>query len=494
MVNEINRDKTSFLDPVFRFFRNKPVNDEKPVGVAGTPVYGGFVSENEKLAKLMGRQKYITYSDMLANTEIVATGVRYFLNILVKSAWKVEPPEDGGEQAEEYAELIQEMMEDMKTPWHRVVRRAAMYRFYGFSVQEWTAKKRDDGNIGIADINPRAQFSIYRWDTNSNGDIFGVVQQSPQTGDELYIPRDKVVYVVDDSLNDSPEGLGIFRHASIVNDRVNYYLELEGYGFETDLRGIPVGRGPYAALAAAVTNGTINAAQKVEIEQGMTAFIQNHIKNPELGLLLDSSTYRSEDDAATPSAVKQWDIELLKGSSTSQGEMNTSIMRELQSLARLLGVENLMLGQVSGNRSLSEDKSKNLALVVDSTLKELTEVFQKDFVERIFELNGWDKKLLPTYKTEAVRFRDIEQVTSAIRDLAQAGAPIEMNDPIINDVRNILGVTSLDLEAMEERMELEDEMRLMLGEEQALANSAAEIANTSTAAESKSNDNNNDNN
>ncbi len=492
MANEINRDKTSFLDPMFRFFRGKKVNPTKPEGVSGTPVYGGFIQENEKLAKLTGLEKYRTYSDMLANTEIVSTGVRYFLNILVKSNWKVEASDLDDPESVRLADLVQEMMDDMATPWHRVVRRAAMYRFYGFAVQEWTAKKREDGVIGMADINPRAQFSIYRWDTNSNGDVFGVVQQSPQTGDELYISRKKIIYSVDDSLNDSPEGLGIFRHAAIVNDRLQYYFELEGFGFETDLRGIPVGRGPYAGLAAAVTAGTITDAQKLSIEKGMTDFIQNHIKNPELGLLLDSSTYRSEDEAATPSAVKQWDLELLKGSSNSQGEVHTAILRELQSLARMLGVENLMLGQVSGNRSLSEDKSKNLSLVVDSTLKELTEVFQKDFTERIFELNGWDRKYLPTFKTEAVRFRDIEQITSALRDVSQSGAPIAPNDPVINDIRNILGVSSVNLEEIEEQMALEDEMRRKL-EEETLRGMTADTAAASEPTKEKPNDDNNDN-
>jgi len=55
-------------------------------------------------------------------------------------------------------------MYDMERPWHRVVRRAAMYRVYGYSWQEWIAKKRDDGVIGYLDIEPRTQSTITRWE------------------------------------------------------------------------------------------------------------------------------------------------------------------------------------------------------------------------------------------------------------------------------------------------------------------------------------------
>ena len=119
-----------------------------------------------------------------------------------------------------------------------------MYRFYGFSIQEWTARRRDDGFLTFADIAPRSQRTIERWDVDEAGQVLGALQRSPQTQEEIYLPREKLLYIVDDTLNDSPEGLGLFRHLVAPSRRLKRYEQLEGFGFETDLRGIPIGRSP----------------------------------------------------------------------------------------------------------------------------------------------------------------------------------------------------------------------------------------------------------
>jgi hypothetical protein len=43
----------------------------------------------------------------------------------------------------------------------------------------------------------------------STGRLKGVIQESPLTGESLYIPRWKSIYLVDDLLSDSPDGLGL---------------------------------------------------------------------------------------------------------------------------------------------------------------------------------------------------------------------------------------------------------------------------------------------
>ena len=61
------------------------------VGTSGAVLSGGFLVTNEKDRRLTGTQKYTTYSDLLANISIVAAGTRYFLNLVAKAKWKVEP-------------------------------------------------------------------------------------------------------------------------------------------------------------------------------------------------------------------------------------------------------------------------------------------------------------------------------------------------------------------------------------------------------------------
>lgn len=420
--------------------------DKKPspytsIGAPGFAIYGGFLVTTEKDARLSGRQKFVTYSNMLANTSIVAAGVRFFLNLVSKAQWKVQPSDDS-EQAEEIAELIEDMMADMTTPWHRVVRRAAMFRFYGFSLQEWTAKRRDDGAIGFKDIEPRPQKTIERWDTDQSGTVLGALQLSPQTQREIYLPRGKLIYLVDDSLDDSPEGLGLFRHLAKRSVTLERYEILEAWGFERDLRGIPVGRGPLAAMAEKVSNGTLTAAQVQALREPIETFLTNALKGKDTALFLDSATYRSSGEDQTPSNVPQWSVDLLQGGTTSQPDMAKAIERLNREMARVLGVEHLLLGSDSaGSFALSKDKTQSFGLIVSSTLQEIKETMEADFLVPLFEMNGWDKNLMPTFKVEQIQYRDIEQVTTALKDMAAAGAPMMPGDPAINEVRDLLGLS-----------------------------------------------------
>lgn len=428
------------LDMLQKRVDNKVPNQSGTIGVTSVPTYGGYITSAEKNADLSGSQKYVTYSEILANVGIIAAGVRYFLNLVAKAKWSASPVDDT-EEAQEAADFVQDVMGNMDTPWPRVVRRAAMYRFYGYSIQEWTAKTREDGKIGMLDIEPRAQSTISRWDVNQHGDIKTIYQQSPHDYREIALPREKLIYVVDDSLSDSPEGLGLFRHITPHAKRVMRYEQLEGIGYETDLRGVPIGRAPKALLQAEVDKNTMTKDDMDAALLSLETFIQNHIRSADTGLVLDSLTYASQDERGIPSPVKQWDLELVKSSSSSLKELGSAIDRLTHTIAMIMGVEQLLLGRDSrGSHALSVDKTHNFYLVVDSTLTELTEAYQKDFVETLWQLNGFDDKLKPTLTPETIRFQNITEITSALADLSKAGAKLSPADPVINEIRELLGL------------------------------------------------------
>lgn len=441
--------KPTFMESFFEpFRRTKPAPMDR-MGGSGTAVYGGYIQSDEKSPSLQGREKFVTFSNILVNTSIAAASTRYYLGLLSKAGWKCEPNEAGGADAERYAELCEEMLYDMETPWHRIVRRAAMFKLYGFSIQEWTAKRREDGLIGMLDVEARPQFTIERWDLDTAGKVQGVMQRSPQSMAEMYLPRAKLVYFVDDALTDSPDGVGLLRHVADAARALKRYEQLEGFGFETDLRGIPIGRAPFARLHAMVKAGHLTEAERIQIETPLKEFVGNHLRNPQQGILLDSMTYASQDDAATPSSTPQWNMDILKGGATSQAECASSIERLNREVARVFGTEGLLLGSDGkGSLALSRDKSNVFATLVDGTLSDLAEVFERDLLKPIFLLNGWDWKLRPTLKPDAISYRDIEQITGALKDMAAAGAMLAPDDPAINEVRDMLGLTKADLEQL----------------------------------------------
>lgn len=425
--------------------RQTRVNPTDTLGSPGTAIYGGYVVENEKDSTLTDRERYKTFSEALANTAVVAAGVRYFLNLAAGATWTFEPAETPA--GEDFAERAERMMtEDPVTSWPRVVRRAAMYRFYGFSIQEWTARRDDEGALTFADIAPRAQITIERWDVNTDGTVNGMVQRNPQNQQEIYLPRSKTIYMVDDTLNDSPMGLGLFRHIVEPVRRLNRYEQLEGFGFESDLRGIPIGRAPYAELRARVDSGEITAEQAIKAVAPIEEFIKKHVRKPDLGLLLDSEVFVTTDDATRPSSEKKFDLSLLDGSQTSLPEVAAAIQRINLEIARVLGIESLLMGDgTGGSFALAKDKTSQFSLTIDATLNELVDAFTTDLLDVLWMLNGWPEEEKPKIKVESVQYRSIEEITAAIRDIANSGAMLEPNDPIINFIRGLLGAPMADL-------------------------------------------------
>ena len=425
--------------------RQTRVNPTDTLGSPGTAIFGGYVVENEKDSTLTDRERYKTFSEALANTAVVAAGVRYFLNLAAGATWTFEPAETPA--GEDFAERAERMMtEDPVTSWPRIVRRAAMYRFYGFSIQEWTARRDDDGALTFADIAPRAQITIERWDVNTDGTVNGMVQRNPQSQQEIYLPRGKTIYMVDDTLNDSPMGLGLFRHIVESVRRLNRYEQLEGFGFESDLRGIPIGRAPYAELRARVESGEITSAQAIKAVAPIEEFIKKHVRKPDLGLLLDSEVFVTTDDATRPSSEKKFDLSLLDGSQTSLPEVAAAIQRINLEIARVLGIESLLMGDgTGGSFALAKDKTSQFSLTIDATLNELVDAFTTDLLDVLWMLNGWPEEEKPKIKVESVQYRSIEEITAAIRDIANSGAMLEPNDPIINFIRGLLGAPMADL-------------------------------------------------
>lgn len=446
-----------FFD-AFRRIR-RPVAPTATAGHSGTRIFGGFVENRESKTDLVGIKRYETFSEMLANVSIVSASVRWFLNLVSKAEWVVEPAQVEGrdDEAKRVAERVERAVFNSRTPFHRVVRRSALFKFYGFSLQEWTAVLMDDGLIGFVDIAPRAQKTIERWDSDEHGLVRGVVQRSPHDNREIYLPRTKLVYLVDDSINDSPEGLGLFRHVVEASRRLQRYEQLEGFGFETDLRGMPVGRAPFSELQKLVKTNELSPADKTAMELPLTDFVTKHIKSPQLGLLLDSMVYETSDDAARPSSTRKWDMELLKAGATSQPEVAKAIERMNKEIARTFGTESLLIGGDGvGSLALARDKSENFALIVDSALRELMEAYEDDLVQPIMDLNGFDPALKPKLRTSKVQLRDVKEITGALEQMARSGAILAPDDPVIDVVRGILGLPPQTTEILDRELDLRD--------------------------------------
>ena len=428
--------------------RTRRVSPTQVIGVSGAAIYGGYLQTREKAPELASHDaRYRTYADILSNTSIVAAGVQYYLGLIGGAAWSFAPAEADTDGF--YAELAEAMlMEDPAKSWARTVRAQAMHRFYGFSIMEWTAGRRDDGLITLRRLDRRPQVTIERWDTDATRDVAGVWQQSPQTYQDIYLPRQKLWYLVTDSLDDSPEGYGLLRQLVAPAKRLARYEQLEGFGYEMDLHGVPIVRAPIDELQA-VDGATDESVEKATAP--VREFAQHHIKNPELALVLPSATYKTLDEAERPSNIYKWSVEVLQSSATSFAPNAAAIERLNREAARIIGVEQLLLGSDGGSYALRKDKTHQFDLLVDGSLTEIREGAEKDLLPTLWRLNGWPREMMPTIKTETVSYTDVEQAAAALRDLAVAGAPLMAEDPAYLEMLDLLGLSRPDAGALDGR-------------------------------------------
>lgn len=435
------------LNYVTRFFgareRAKPFQEQ---GTHGYRVYGGYVQSPEESSKLQRARRPETIAEILVNTTIVSASLRYFLNLLAKPSWSVEPAKDiDGEESSDQAKLIAELVEasteDLNRSWSQLIRQTGMYKFYGFSIQEWIAKRSEQGSIVFDRIEARPQFTVTRWDITVDGVIRGVWQRDPQTGQELYLPSRKLIYVADNTLTDMPDGLGILRHTIEPAKRLDTYLQLEGIGFDRDMRGTPIGRAPYRELDQAVKEGRVSEQQRDAYLNQIERFVKLQAKTPSTSIVLDSEPYDNlTNDGNRYVSTMKFGLELLKGPSPGFEDLDRAINRTMHEIARIFGTENLLLDQ-GGSHALSKDKSQNLFMQVSSTLNDIVQVYNNQYIDPIMWLNGFPDELKPTFVTEELRFMDFEQITQSLNDMARSGAVLAPDDPAINDVRDLMGIS-----------------------------------------------------
>jgi hypothetical protein len=441
---------------IVSLFRTKA--DYSRAGVGGAQTVGPYLVSNEKNAKIATLKRRIqTYQEISYNTSIIATGLRYIGALVSSTNWNLHPPiakdPDGklpgwltpaeAAKAKDYADWIEQSWNYMDTPWYKVVRDASSFKWIGFSVLECIAKRMDEvqpGFIAIGAIENRPQHTFELWYLDEqSGDVTGWRQRAPITNETYELDREKCVYLVDDALTSQPDGIGLLRHVVELVEQLKRLEQLELWAYETDLRGVPIGRAPTAILDDMVAKNRLTREQADVKVKGIQDFITNHVLNPELGLLLDSGAYTGQDATKTPSQMKMWDLELVKGSGVGLADIDKAIQRKQHEIARVIGVEQFMLGAGGkGSLALSEDKARALIELINAIIMEIAWCLRRDYIRKIFVLNRWDIRLMPEILPDPVALRSVSVIVDAISKMALAGAILDRNDPLINQVRSML--------------------------------------------------------
>lgn len=420
----------------------------KPAGSDGVWIPGGFLSSGERHRDLQGRSKWKAYDDAVANDLTVAAMARIWGALLGGSKWIVEPNKRGGAKAERAADLVREGLIEatMATPWNSVVRKAGFgSKFRGFAMFEQILRRRADGKLVTDRLEARPQHTIEQWDKPDEQQPWRGVVQRTASGATYYVQRERLFYVVDDLLSESPDGIGILRHCIGHVGQIERFEQLEGWGFELDLRGVPKVRAPIKDLVNEATTNVYPGAPANDprVKAWVLAqikflddFAKNHVKNPELSITLDSETYRTGDEKRAPSDVRKWDVELLEADVTGQEAVAGGINRKAREILRLLGMEWLAMGDGEGARAVHTDKTTMAGLILNGTLEDIGAATTLGPARRLVALNGMDPDTTaPRVYAEPVPTETLEAVANVLAAIAKAGAPLKPDDiDIVNAV------------------------------------------------------------
>lgn len=420
---------------------SKPPPITEPSGTDGIAAPGGYLWRGETSSDLVGHKLWLTLSNTLLNSIVVAAASRYFLNLISGTEWEAEPIKEAGADGERAAEIVRAglfdamFFSDRAKTWSSVVRKAALYKFVGFSMHEWIVRKRPDGMIVYSDIQHRPQYTIRWWDKpEERSPLAGVVQQT-RLGNRYYLPRERLWYCCDDTLTDDPAGAGMLRHTVKHTNRLERYEQLEGIAAEGDLRGTPLMRAPIKKLTEAADNAKKGSGWVDQQLSVFEDFGKNHVKTSDLSLLIDSEPYTDKEGRI--SAVPKWAVELLKSEAGALPQLQAAIERVNREIARVIGAEFMLMGgSSSGSHAMHADKTDQFGNLIQSTLGEMAGFARNDLARPLVALNGLDAdactpKLLPG----AVSTDAVAQVTRSLLDLAQAGAPLMPGDPAIDQIR-----------------------------------------------------------
>lgn len=413
-------------------------------GASSVEHAAGYLATHEKNPALASRAKrYKTFSEMIVNTPVISASMGVFFAVMKKTEWEVDALEDNADSAR-YKEVIDEAIENLESGWPQIIQRLSGHAYWGFAIGEWVAKQLPSGSIGFKDIYPRSQHTIERWDIDDGGEILGVGQENVNTGEEMYIDRRRMVYAVDNSITDSPEGLGILRKMFTSFRRLENYLVIEEIGFDTDLRGVPVVKVPLEELNLMVEEGVITVARREEILELYRGFLRNHTKKKPQGIMHDSEMYSDRDGKV--SGHPKYGVELMKGDGSSAlADLQTAIKRERNNLALVLNTGFLLLGEDgAGSLALSKTKIDAFLLFVTSTLQYLAFIIERDIIKPLALLNGWDEASLPKMKYEEPKAQDIIEITDALRNVTAAFGPLPQEGGTLNEILMMMGLKPIE--------------------------------------------------
>lgn len=411
---------------------------KKILGVAGSHTRNGQIRADEFLPELRGKRWIRKCREMRDNDSTIGAVCYATEQVLRDVDYKVERPDDSP-ASRQSQEFIESVLVDMDHSLDDHISEALSFLTFGFSLFEAVYKRREgptarspkknskfsDGLIGVRKLASRAQWTIERFEVDKQtGEILGVYQENNYGLKGTFIPQNKLIHYRTTNTNNDPSGRSILRNAYSSYTYLSNIQAIEAIAVERELNGIPVARIPSEYLSPEAT-------------VGQSAFVESlkrvlrDVKFNEQGyIVVPSDTYPDKD--GSPSNVRLVDIELMSSNGSRNIDIDPIVRRYQHDIARSVMAEFLMLGSGNGSYALSKSKTDLFLRSMESYINTIFDAINKQLVERLWQLNGFDYANMPRIVAGDVAPHDLRELGSYLRNLNGAGFDFTDQPNIIN--------------------------------------------------------------
>lgn len=386
------------------------------IGYTGLKEVSGYIYEDSR-TDLRWPYAGETYRKMMLDPT-VASVVNFIKIMMSKAEWYATYPDDSPEQAKEAAEFLSYCMNNMEDQtWREFIGQVVDYIFFGFQVNEKVftrvTKGTWEGKIKWKHLPSRPQETLTGWVIDDHGIVKGVKQNPSRIGissevGEVTIPRNKFLHFKNMPRSSNPEGTAGLKGAYLPWKEKTLASELELIGMSKDLAGI-VDIGVDADyLAKAALNPAGPEARNIE-----------QMKRDAANLSAGEQSY-----VITPIAYSESGKELFHFKLTGvdgggkQYSTDTVIRRKQNEILTVFMADLLKVGQdAAGSYALSDSKNNILALTLESYLKTIEDVLNRELVPQTLAINGWrfSDKEMPRLTYGKIEDRDLDDLGKFIQ-------------------------------------------------------------------------------
>jgi hypothetical protein len=412
------------------------------IGIAGLRMFGG-VSVEEFHSELQWPKAANTYKKMMCSVPISGSLMLY-QNLSSKVSWRVKPVKDATEEETKQAEFIEECLNDMETPFRKVVQDALSSNVFGFAILEKVYRRRNkssgsiynDNKIALKKLALRNQETIYGFVmSDDNSDVLGVKQNVNMVNGyknldsgTVVIPRNKFLHITTGNNRNDPFGRSPLRNVYIAWRYLEALSEMEAQGISKDLVGLPVMRVPAQLLSPDADD-----QQRITLEN-LKQILRNLQSNSQSGIMLPSAM---DETTKTP----LFDLELL----TNNGGQKSFDLNEIKNYYQNqiytgLFADVLILGTNGvGSFALGQVKNSLTGTTVESILDNFVDAFNRDVIRQLYELNGWDVTRCCSLDYENLHSADLETLSKFWQRVASVGL-VEKDRAVLNSIRTSVGI------------------------------------------------------